>query len=189
MSWQNYVNPTDYYDRTEKVINIPVVNLEPFADPVSLKADLIHEMPMEESAVPIDLVDEPPAGEITMVETPVEVDLVAETIIPETPMNTPITHDTPIVANVGPVALLKHEDAEHFRTRWDEIQGMFVDEPRAAVQQADALVSEVMEQITQVFTGEHSSLEGQWTQGNYVSTEDLRKVLQHYRSFFNRLVV
>jgi hypothetical protein len=32
-------------------------------------------------------------------------------------------------------------------------------------------------------------LESQWNQGSDVSTEDLRKALQHYRSFFNRLVV
>jgi len=29
----------------------------------------------------------------------------------------------------------------------------------------------------------------QWKQGDDVSTEDLRQALQHYRSFFNRLVV
>jgi len=64
-----------------------------------------------------------------------------------------------------------------------------VDEPRSAVQQADGLVSEVVEQITQMFASEHSSLEDQWKQGNDVSTEDLRKALQRYRAFFNRLVV
>ena len=79
--------------------------------------------------------------------------------------------------------------SEHFRTRWNEIQAKFVDDPRTAVQQADALVSEVVDQITQMFATEHSSLEGQWKQGSDVSTEDLRKSLQHYRSFFNRLVV
>jgi hypothetical protein len=40
-----------------------------------------------------------------------------------------------------------------------------------------------------MFADEHSSLESQWNQGEDVSTEDLRKALQHYRSFFNRLVV
>jgi hypothetical protein len=40
-----------------------------------------------------------------------------------------------------------------------------------------------------MFANEHSSLEGQWKEGNDVSTEDLRKALQRYRSFFNRLVV
>ena len=85
--------------------------------------------------------------------------------------------------------LLNQEDSENLRKRWIEIQGKFVDEPRDAVQQADALVSEVLKQVIQVFASEHSTLESQWNQGSNVSTEDLRKALQHYRSFFNRLVV
>jgi hypothetical protein len=46
----------------------------------------------------------------------------------------------------------------------------------AAVQQADALVSEVIEQITQTFTNEHSSLKNQWNQGNDISTEDSARI-------------
>ena len=84
---------------------------------------------------------------------------------------------------------LTFDESEQFRTRWNEIQGKFVDEPRSAVQQADMLVSDVIEKITRMFADEHSSLEDQWNQGNDVSTEELRKALQHYRSFFNRLVV
>jgi hypothetical protein len=111
-------------------------------------------------------------------------------LIHETPMGETITHEAPIDTNAeSSAALLNREESEHFRTRWNEIQGKFVDEPRSAVQQADALVSEVIEQITQMFTKEHSLLEGQWNQGNDVSTEDLRKALKRYRSFFNRLVV
>jgi hypothetical protein len=107
---------------------------------------------------------------------------------PEVPH--PVIHDTPVGASPGlTAALLTPQESEHFRTRWNEIQGKFVDEPRSAVQQADTLVSEVIGQITQMFAKEHSLLEGQWNQGNDVSTEDLRKALQHYRSFFNRLVV
>ena len=87
------------------------------------------------------------------------------------------------------VAILNREESEHLRTLWNEIQGKFVDEPRLAVQQADALVSETVEKIIQVFATEHASLEGQWNQGIDVSTEDLRKAFQHYRSFFNKLVV
>ena len=104
----------------------------------------------------------------------------------------PTTQETPITTNAGPsVALLNREESEHFRMRWNEIQGMFVDEPRTAVQQADVLVSEVIEQITQMFANEHSSLKSQWNQGSdvVISTEDLRKALQRYRSVFNRLVV
>ena len=116
-----------------------------------------------------------------------------------------LSHDTPMIGTVaadGPMsmdetistnagsatALLDRQESEPLRTRWNEIQGKFVDEPRSAVQQADVLVSEVIEKITQMFANKHSALEGQWNQGNDVSTEDLRQALQRYRSFFNRLV-
>ena len=101
-----------------------------------------------------------------------------------------VIQDTPAGATPGlSAALLTPQESEHFRTRWNEIQGKFVDEPRSAVQEADTLVSEVIGQITRMFAKEHGLLEGQWKQGNDVSTEDLRKALQRYRSFFNRLVV
>jgi len=86
-------------------------------------------------------------------------------------------------------ARLNPADAEYLRTRWNNIQGKFVDEPGSAVIQADALITEVIEKITQPFTDEHAALKSQWRDGNDVSTEDLRQILQHYRSFFNRLVV
>ena len=117
-------------------------------------------------------------------------DPVDEALVPESPNGETITHEAPVGTYAGSsTALLIREESEHFRTRWNEIQGKFVDEPRAAVEQADGLVSEVIERITQMFATEHHSLEDQWNQGNDVSTEDLRKALQHYRSFFNRLVV
>jgi hypothetical protein len=50
-------------------------------------------------------------------------------------------------------------------------------------------VGEVIEKITQLFASERSALENEWKQGNEVSTEDLRKILQHYRAFFNRLAM
>jgi Na+/phosphate symporter len=101
-----------------------------------------------------------------------------------------IVHEPVSGTNAGlAAALLTHEDSEQLRTRWNEVQGKFVDEPRSAVQQADALVAEVIDKITAMFAKEHGLLEDQWKKGEDVSTEDLRKALQHYRSFFNRLVV
>ncbi len=101
-----------------------------------------------------------------------------------------ITRLDPAGASLGSaVPLLAREDSDHFRSLWNDIQGKFVDDPRAAVQQADGLVTNVIEEITQMFANEHATLEGEWKQGNDVSTEDLRKALQRYRSFFNRLVV
>jgi GH25 family lysozyme M1 (1,4-beta-N-acetylmuramidase) len=144
----------------------------------------VGEPVADESGVSKPIPHMAPAGE------PVADESEVSKPIPYTaPMGETITHEAPIGTNAGSsAALLNREESEHFRTRWNEIQSKFVDEPRSAVQQADALVSEVVEQITQMFANEHSSLEGQWNQGNDVSTEDLRKALQRYRSFFNRLV-
>jgi len=120
-------------------------------------------------------------------ETPMEMDAA---LLHETPADETLSYQAPLDTNAGPPeTLLNPVDSEHFRTRWSQIQGMFVDEPRSAVQQADALVAEVIKQITQSFASEISSLEAQWNQGDDVSTEDLRQALQHYRSFFNRLMV
>jgi len=116
----------------------------------------------------------------------VDAELIHETKMVETTS----LQEAPISMDAGSsTALLDREESEHLHTRWSEIQGKFVDEPRSAVQQADALVTEVIEKITQIFANEHSSLESQWNQGNDVTTEDLRQALQHYRAFFNRLVV
>jgi hypothetical protein len=86
------------------------------------------------------------------------------------------------------IDLFPNEELGGFRTQWDAIQTGFVDEPRAAVEQADALVSQVVNRLTQVFAQERSRLEGQWTKGDNVSTEDLRVALTRYRSFFHRLL-
>jgi hypothetical protein len=84
--------------------------------------------------------------------------------------------------------LFPNEELVGYRTQWESIQTGFVDQPRDAVEQADALVSQVVTRLTEVFTRERSTLEGQWTKGDNVSTEDLRIALTRYRSFFHRLL-
>ena len=79
-------------------------------------------------------------------------------------------------------------DSEGFQSRWEEIQVRFVDEPRGAVEDADALVATVMQRLAEGFAQERERLEGQWGRGEDISTEDLRVALQRYRSFFQRLL-
>lgn len=86
------------------------------------------------------------------------------------------------------VPLLEEDRASAFRERWEACQRSFVDEPRDTVQKADELVADVMRHLAETFAAERTMLERQWTQGEDVSTEDLRLALQRYRSFFNRLL-
>ncbi|MFJ7274238.1 hypothetical protein [Kitasatospora sp. NPDC098663] len=77
---------------------------------------------------------------------------------------------------------------EEFRSRWQKIQGEFVDDPRSAVSAADNLVAEAMQALATTFSAHKQDLEGQWHRGDEVPTEELRVALRRYRSFFNRLL-
>jgi hypothetical protein len=80
------------------------------------------------------------------------------------------------------------DESDDYQRRWEQIQGRFVDEPRGAVEDADALVATVMQRLAEGFAVERERLEAQWGRGEDISTEDLRVSLQRYRSFFQRLL-
>ena len=84
--------------------------------------------------------------------------------------------------------LFVRADAEGYRTRWGAIQTGFVDEPRGAVEEADALVAEVIKRLVDGFAEERRRLEDAWERNDSVSTEDLRQAMRRYRSFFERLL-
>jgi hypothetical protein len=86
------------------------------------------------------------------------------------------------------VSLLDDDELESITARWKDIQADFIDEPAKAVQEADALVAELMQRLAEMFTTERAGLEKSWARGNQVSTEDLRQGLRRYRSFFERLL-
>jgi hypothetical protein len=88
----------------------------------------------------------------------------------------------------GRTELFHGDEANGFRSRWEAIQTGFVDEPRAAVEEADSLVAQVTTRVAQIFAEERTGLEARWERGEIVSTEDLRIALKRYRSFFDRLL-
>ena len=92
-------------------------------------------------------------------------------------------------SNAGLEPLFEDEAAQKFRSRWQVIQGKFVDDPRDSVKQADDLVADIIKSVTMSFADRRSGLEKQWNSGdNNISTEDMRVALKRYRSFFERLL-
>lgn len=102
---------------------------------------------------------------------------------------------------------LDPEEQVHFRKRWDEVQTRFVDDPRAAIADAQRLVDEVMEARGYPVGDirrqqEDVSVEGPAVVTHYrkareiavrsdageASTEDLRVATKHYRSLFSTLL-
>ena len=84
--------------------------------------------------------------------------------------------------------LLADHELQDMLVQWKDIQAEFVDEPRKAVQDADALVAELMQRLAQMFASERQQLESRWAGGGEVDTEELRHGLRRYRSFFERLL-
>ena len=85
-------------------------------------------------------------------------------------------------------SLFPRNESDDLRLRWHNIQGRFVDEPRHAVEEADQLVGFVIGRLAEIFADERYGLEQQWSKAKAASTEDLRKSLRQYRSFFDRLL-
>jgi hypothetical protein len=108
----------------------------------------------------------------------------------QNPRPVPVARDAnqPAAAATDTAPLFPDDELHNFRAQWDHIQTSFVDEPRKAVEQADGLVANVVTRIAEQFANERSTLEGQWSRGDNVNTEDLRQALRRYRSFFDRLL-
>ena len=130
----------------------------------------------EQSSVPSDAdlsataTDEP---EVTEAAEPSEAATESSTDDAETPTD---------------MSLFADNDRSSLRSRWDDVQAGFVDDPKDCVQKADALVSDVVQQLTDGFSDARSRLEAQWARGEEASTEDLRQALKRYREFFERLL-
>jgi hypothetical protein len=102
---------------------------------------------------------------------------------------------------------LSREDQAAFANRWKTVQRTFVDDPSAAVLQADQLITEVMRQCGYPVASferraEIASVDYPLVVQNYraahevalrqgkgeATTEDLRKAMIHYRSLFDELL-
>lgn len=102
---------------------------------------------------------------------------------------------------------LSERQRERYAGEWQQVQSDFVDNPSAAVAEADRLVAEVMrergypvddfEQQAAVVSVDHPEVVANYRQGHAIyesfdrgdaSTEDLRQAMQHYRALFDDLL-
>ena len=106
------------------------------------------------------------------------------------------------------IRALAHEDAARFNEAWRQVQAQFVDDPRAAVAEADRLVGEVMQargyplgdfdrrvedisvdhpNVVMNYRAAREIAQEQREQGK-ASTEDMRQAMVHYRLLFAELL-
>jgi hypothetical protein len=105
------------------------------------------------------------------------------------------------------IRLLTPEESARFQDAWQHVQSKFVDDPAAAVAEADALVGDLMhtrgypmtdfERRVEDVSVDHAAVVNHYREAhaiavrharNEASTEDLRKAIVHYRALFEDLL-
>jgi hypothetical protein len=81
--------------------------------------------------------------------------------------------------------LFEDQEAERFRAQWRDLQAGFVDEPKSAVRDAEALVSQMLDSLTSHIAEQKQALVGEH---NGDDTEQLRVTLRRYRVLFDQIL-
>lgn len=86
-----------------------------------------------------------------------------------------------------PATLFEADVAQRFRDRWRDVQLRFVDDPRAAAGEAQALVDEAIQALASALSAQKSRL-GAWQDAGSTDTEQLRMAVRQYRDFLDRVL-
>jgi hypothetical protein len=142
--------------------------------------------------------DDVPVVTAPVTSVPVESSVPVETSVPvdETATQAPLAPVPAVDANEPLLA-----DAVGLRASWQQAQAGFVDDPRAAVEDAAELVEHTAQTLIGSLQQRQRQLRTQWDDngsaadatgatgtGELSDTERLRHLMQDYRSLFNQLV-
>lgn len=83
--------------------------------------------------------------------------------------------------------LLADDDRDRLRGSWTRITERFVDDPAAAVRDADALIEQTIDQIRASLDDRRSTTRAAWTELDGATTEQLREALHRYEVLFGQL--
>lgn len=83
--------------------------------------------------------------------------------------------------------LLGQDELQLTVEQWRHIQEAFVDEPRQSVEQADALVADLLRRLARSLEQERKQVQA-FIADTTTSTEDMRQGLRRYRALFERLI-
>jgi hypothetical protein len=113
---------------------------------------------------------------------------VAATKVDDAPTVDSVTGELlPTEIEPQPVAAFWNEESTaDLRRRWQELQLRFIDDPSAAADEAQALVSEAVDSVTASLRAQLTAVDGH--RGDQVDTEQLRIAVHRYRDLLDRVL-
>ena len=167
--------PTARHEPEVETVALPPAEPVAVVEPVSDRPGDLAAVPVER---PADTYDEP----VDTVEEPTDtVEEPADEHTAEEPAGELKPGDVPVTPIAG---FLTADAAQGLRDRWREAQFGFVDDPRQAVDDVKALVSEAVDQFTAALSAQRDELDAAAGE----DTEQYRVAVQRYRTFFDRLL-
>ena len=138
-----------------------------------------------DDVVPVTRADALASSAAAASETPAAPTVPVATVTPIAPAADP----TPVIAAPPPSnygSLLS--DTTDLRSQWQQIQFMFVDDPRASVTEAADVIEQVAAKLQAAIQERQRALRGRWDGGGNADTEALRETLRMYRAFLYQLI-
>jgi len=147
-----------------------------------------------------DVVDEPRRGaheaphtddradltEAELAAADAETEAVPDASVPDASVPDASVPDRPVTGQSGDDYAGNHAADSDPGADWPQIQAMFVDDPRRAVESAAAVSSAALAALVATARDRDQTLRQEW-QGDGTGTEELRTALRHYRSLASQL--
>jgi transposase len=89
--------------------------------------------------------------------------------------------------STGGPALLGDDERTDLRRRWRQVEELFVDDPKRAVQSADDLITDVIDHIRASLDRRRAAAVEHGPDLDDATTEQLRAALQRYERLFEQL--
>ena len=144
------------------------------------EADAEHTPEANVEHTPEANVERAPETELTPEDEP---EPEPEPVVATAPVPPPAVTAT----DVDTAALWPEETVHDIQQRFREVQWRFVDDPRAAADEAHALVTESLDQFSATIESRKRELDG-WRDTDAGDTEQMRMVVRRYRNLLDRLL-
>ncbi|HVV18837.1 MAG TPA: hypothetical protein VHF06_05330 [Pseudonocardiaceae bacterium] len=158
--------------------------------------------PAADEPMPDEPMTEPVAADRPMDKPVAAGTQTGEPVATDRPMDEPVAAGTPTgepvpagqsVESKAPVAqensgLFSDREADGYLRDWRSLQAAFVDDPQAAVGQAEALVGRIVDQAGARISERRAALSAMRTDTTGERTEQLRQTLRGYRALVEQLL-